>query len=44
MAGVNSKILEILVVEVEEGVYNAEYFAAEEHRKTLDINGGKTEG
>jgi hypothetical protein len=44
LAEADSKILEILVVEGEEGVYNAEYFAAEEHRNALDISGGKTEG
>jgi hypothetical protein len=36
--------LEILLVEGEEEVYNAEYLAAEEHRKTLVITGAKTEG
>lgn len=38
MPEVDSKILDILVVEVEEA-YNAVYFTDEEHRKILDITG-----
>ena len=44
MEEVDSEILEILVVKVEQGeeVFSAEYVAAEEHRRILDITGGKT--
>ena len=44
MAVVDSKILEIMVGEGEEELYNAEYFAAEQHRKTLGNTGEKPEG
>jgi hypothetical protein len=36
---VDSKISEILVSEVEEEVYSAEYFVTEKHRRKLDVSG-----
>jgi hypothetical protein len=44
LAVVDSKILEVLVGQGEEELYNAEYFAAEEHMKTLGNTGEKPEG
>jgi len=39
----HTKVLEILVGEGEEEVYNAQYFAAEEHRRKLDVTDRKFE-
>jgi hypothetical protein len=38
LANFGSKISEILVGPCEEGMYNAEYIAAEKHRKKLRID------
>jgi len=40
----HSKVLEILVGEGEGEEYNAQYFAAEEHRRKLDVTDRKFEG
>jgi hypothetical protein len=44
LAQVYTKILEIQVGESEEELYNAQYFAAEEHRRKLDVTDRKFEG
>jgi hypothetical protein len=44
LSQVYTKILEIQLGEGEEEVYNAQYFAAKEHRRKLDVTDRKFKG